>query len=156
MEKALLLAANPDSTDIHGNILAHATHLARYGGVIWGTGYGGKNISDSFKHKDVKVGYFYNTTSKKVDHWFAIVFIQTHEEIENKEIFELFVPSWRKKDYQKGYEGYWILIKKIYPLKKQYDLSDFIKISDGKPVEFLRTYSIVYDNTKYERNEFEY
>jgi hypothetical protein len=144
-KRALLLAANPKEIDIYGNILAHAMYLAKNGGVFWSTGYGGEFISEEFKHKDIKVGYFYNTISGKVDHWFKISFIRAPNEIIDRDLYDQFVPPWRKEAFYGEYTGYWILITKIYPLKLQYDLQDFVKSEDGRPVQKIRAYSIVID-----------
>ena len=143
--KALLLAANPLDVDIYGNILAHAMHLAKHGGVFWGMGYGGEYISDEFQHKDIKTGYFYNTVSKSVDHWFEAVFIRASQEINEPDLYALFVPEWRKKSFFGEYSGYWILMTKILPLTKHYDFNEFNK-PDSTPVGAPpRSYTIIID-----------
>ncbi len=143
-KKALLLAANPLDTGKHGNILAHAMHLAKHGGVFWGTGYGGPNISEEFRHKDVNTGYFYNVVSKSVDHWFEAAFIRALQEIQEPDLYRLFVPEWREEDFKK-YPGYWILMTQILPLTKHYSYDDFKKVDNTPVIAPPQPYTLIID-----------
>lgn len=154
-DKAILIPANPKKIDIYGNILAHAMHLARYGGVFWGMGKRGEKEPEEFHHKEIEKGYFYNAVAGKVDHAIDIVFVRAMAEMDDLEIFDLFIPHWRKEDFYERYEAYIVLIDGIVPLKKQYDLEDFIKFEDNTPVlPPLKNYSIIFD-PKYERLKYE-
>jgi len=96
-KKAILLAANPLMEDVFGNIFAHAMHLARHGGVFWEMGSTASHPSVKFQHKDVNCGYFYNTVSGMIDHWFKATFIRAFPEIEDPELYHVFVPEWRQE-----------------------------------------------------------
>lgn len=59
----------------------------------------GEKEPEEFHHKEIEKGYFYNAVAGKVDHAIDIVLLRAMAEIDDLEIFDLFNPHWRKKDF---------------------------------------------------------
>jgi len=150
-EKAIIIAANLkgdfrlENKDV-GNVLAHASHIEKEGAVLWSIVKPGQRIGNSFPHPEIKRGYFYNVTDKAVTHVFDIEYIKTSGQIRGKRSACRYLIDSRKLGWKEWRdEFYWMKITGIYRLKRDHQIQDFKKVSDNKPLEYLRNYSVVVD-----------
>ena len=177
MEKAIIVPVNPNLAyaggSFIGRVLPHITHIRRTGGVLWNCGR-----SLPYDHKEIKIGYFYETQKHALSFQFEIIrFVDwsNRNELERfinevsrnePELEEArFVPVFRFMDLMAILEEFetrkkaryiGILIKAIYPLEKPVDPRDLIKVSDNKPVQTLaavQAHPIVYASSKAKPNK---
>jgi hypothetical protein len=120
-----------------GSLIAHKWFADKHGAVLWDLVHAGP-------HPEVKTAYFYDPEIS------AVTFKSIVERIERKENMdkndEKFLPNWRKGDWDEKQEpGHvWLKLRDINPLKREYQLSRFTKISGGK-LERVQNFAIVVD-----------
>lgn len=177
MRKAIIVPVNPHLAyaggAFIGRVLPHITHIRRAGGVLWNCGR-----SLPHDHKEIKMGYFYETHKRALTYQFEIIrFIDwTNRNILERFIEEAsrdepeleeakFVPIFRFMDLiaileeietRKRARYIGILIKAIYPLEVSLDPRELIKLSDNKPLQTLaavRAHPIVYATSKAKPNK---
>jgi hypothetical protein len=149
-EKAIIIAANlkgdfKSGPDI-GSILAHASHIEKEGAVLWSIVPPGKKRTNPFPHPGIRRGYFYNVSERAVTHMFTVEYIKAGADITEKRKAFRYLPDVRKPDWKdwRNY-FYWLKITGIYRLRKDHTIRDFKKISDKKPLQYLRNYSPIID-----------
>lgn len=149
-EKAIIIAANlkgdfESGPDI-GSILAHASHIEKEGAVLWSLVPPGQNRTNPFPHPEIRQGYFYNVSERAVTHVFTVEYIKAGADITEKRKAFRYLPDVRKPAWKDGRNYfYWMKITGIYRLRKDHTIRDFKKISDKKPLQYLRNYSVVID-----------
>lgn len=149
-EKAIIIAANlkgdfESGPDI-GSILAHASHIEKEGAVLWSIVPPGQNRTNPFPHPGIRRGYFYNVPERAVTHVFTVEYIKAGADIIEKRKDFRYLTDVRKPDWKDGRNYfYWMKITGIYRLRKDHTIRDFKKISDKKPLQYLRNYSVIID-----------
>ena len=72
MEKAIIVPVNPDLAyaggSFIGRVLPHITHIRRIGGVLWNCG---RSLPKD--HKEIKIGYFYESRRHAITYQFEIM-----------------------------------------------------------------------------------
>jgi len=158
--KAIIVAANPYvlfdiggegifmTTDL-GDVKKHIAHLKTHGGVIWGIWPpGGKSIS--WKHPEIRTGYFYIARDQIVKYRFELMCpIQRLGDFSEDEWakVEKYLPPFRKRAHEilgeVAKDIFILVIKSITPLRKERKLHEFKKWEDGTPVKMCRNYVII-------------
>lgn len=177
MRKAIIVPVNPHLAyaggAFIGRVLPHITHIRRTGGVLWNCGR-----SLPYDHKEIKMGYFYETHKRALTYQFEIIrfidwsnrnelerFIKEASRDEPQLEEAKFVPIFRFMDLiaileeietRKRAHCIGILIKAIYPLERPLDPRELIKVSDNKPLQTLaavRAHPIVYATSRAKPNK---
>ena len=153
MKKALLIPANParvfgGEAGNEGSIIAHAIKIEEEGAVIWRLMMPGNHYSIDFPHQDIRRGYIYDSSEKRVTHVCDISWIKQMSELSFREVRRLCLGELRPgPDYDRRTTYFWIIkITSIYALKTTHRIQDFKKFSNGEPLSsILRTYAIIRD-----------
>ena len=151
MKKAILIAANPlavitDSDKVLGEIgsvLAHALHLVRHGGVFWDLSVPGPTTSDEFPHDDIESAYFYDVPTRSIAFRAEVELVGTPDDMKDNPKHEWYMPKFR--GFRAMGFSYLLLLRSMERLERNYSESDFLKVSDGKPVERVQNYVLIED-----------
>ncbi|MHA1930102.1 MAG: hypothetical protein ACTSV2_16135 [Candidatus Thorarchaeota archaeon] len=151
MKKAILIAANPlaviPDSDIVlgeiGSIIAHVQHLVRHGGVFWDVSIPGPMTSDEFPHEGINTAYFYDVPTRSIAFRAEVDLIGTPDDMKDNSKYEWYMPKFRR--FREMGFSYLLLLRSIERLDRNYSESDFLKISDGKPVERVQNYVLIED-----------
>jgi hypothetical protein len=153
MKKAIVIPANPkndfgDEAGNEGSIIAHAIKIEEEGAVIWRLMMPGNHCNIDFPHQEIRNGYLYDSSERRVTHVCHIAWIKQMSELSFREVRKLCLGELKPgPSYVKRTTYFWILkITGIFALKSVHRLQDFKKFRNGERLaSILRTYAIVED-----------
>ncbi len=149
MDKAILIPANPKRQfrggQQEGSIEAHAAKILNYGAVFWRLVAPGDWVAAEFPHAEIRKGYLYDVSLRKVTHTCDISWIKPMSELSYGESHMYFLENFEGQEhFQEVSELFYVLnITEIRKLEQPLSLSQFRKYSDGEPVKLVRNYCIV-------------
>lgn len=148
--RAIMIPYNPH-VDLEGgtgagSLFAHKFFADRHGAVYW-------DLVNASPHNDIEVAYFYDPEERAVTYKAKVELIESKENLKEQE--RSYVPNFRISSWDgKQWRGeVWLKLKEILPLRRKHKLSNFKKVSDGKPLQIVRNFAIVKDPRFATKNE---
>lgn len=151
MGNAILIPANPKlDFGVGGNevsIIAHAVKIEEEGAVFWRLVVPGVWAAGEFSQQDIKKGYLYDVHEKRVTHVCEVAWIKPMSSLSYLKFRKYFLGEFKNRKYfEESAELFYIVnITSIFALRRVHRPEDFLKLSDGKPVERVMNYCIVQD-----------
>ena len=149
MNKAILIPANPFRKFLggqdEGSIEAHEKKIREQGAVFWRLIAPGNWVAAEFPHAEIRNGYLYDVSIKKVTHTCKISWIRPMSELSFEDSHKYFLENFQSQDYFcKVAEAFYVLkITDIRLLNQPLPPSEFRKYNNGEPVKLVRNYCIV-------------
>jgi hypothetical protein len=150
MAKAILIPVNPwreFRTGPHGNIAAYREKINEQGAAFWQLIPPGNWVAAEFPHSEIRVGYLYDRSSRRVRYKVAISGIRPISEVPFEEYQQYGVGRYENQsEYDEDSELFYVFtVTEIQELDPPLSLSDFRKHNTEDPVKLVRNYCIVED-----------
>lgn len=149
MNKTILIPANPFRKFLggqdEGSIEAHDKKIREEGSVYWRLRAPGNWVAAEFPHAEIRNGYLYDGSIKKVTHTCDISWIRPMSGLSFEDSNKYFLENFQSQDhFREVAELFYVLkITDIRPLDQPIPLSEFRKYNNGEPVKLVRNYCIV-------------
>jgi len=149
MDKAILIPANPKRQFMggqqEGSIEAHSEKILQCGAVFWRLVAPGDWVAAEFPHAEIRKGYLYDVSIRKVTHVCDISWIRPMSELSYEDSHMYFLEAFESQEhFQDVSELFYVLnITAISQLEQPLALSQFRKHRNGEPVKLVRNYCIV-------------
>jgi len=151
MEKAILIPANPARRFLggqdEGSIEAHSARIKEAGAVYWRLVAPGEWVAADFPHSEIKRGFLYDVSVRRVTHSCEIGWIRPMSELTLDESQKYFLEEFTSAErFEEVSEIFYVLkMTAITQIMRPLLLGSFLKYADNEPVKRVRNYCIVRD-----------